>query len=408
MQKKVENLLYNNTIFCALIFIPFVEPLYFTQFVLIDTIFLYWKLISIVLIIFVWLLYLRMDRVIGSLALFLLLDCVVTTVNMGNVTQMYINAITLFAMIIMFMTAAKNGSNKFINIVAIILEVLIIANLMTIIVYPDGLYNFTSVNQHYLLGSRNVMMRTIFPGVSFSIIQSYIKNSKLSIRTMIVIVAAGVSLVLVWSATALFAYFLFCFFIILFKKKGTPKWFTIRTCYIIALLIFVGIVVLRLQNMFSFIIVNILKKDSTFTGRTILWDAAMFYIAKSPVLGYGLENLQTISSKLYRYTRYDSCHNFILDTLYQNGIVGFGLLSVLFVSTAKRVEQLSSEKFKTIFTLVACAYAIMINFEPFINGDMRLFISIFVYMNYFNLDAMVSRTVNSHKLKIIFGSIRQN
>lgn len=40
MRSELENLIYNNTLFCAIIFIPFVEPLYFTQIVLVDTLFL--------------------------------------------------------------------------------------------------------------------------------------------------------------------------------------------------------------------------------------------------------------------------------------------------------------------------------------------------------------------------------
>ena len=408
MQGKLENLIYNNTFFCALLFIPFVEPLYFTQFVLIDTIFLYWKLASIAIIIFVWGLCGKIDKVLGSLAAFLLLDCIVTTINEGNTSQMYINAVTLFAMAIMFMTVAKKGSYKFVKVVSTVFEILIIANFLTIVIYPDGLYNFSSVNHHYLLGSRNVMMRTIFPGICFSIIRSKIETNKLSIRTIIVMIVAGVSLVLVWSATALVAYFLFCFFIVLFQKKGTPKWFTVKTCYLLVIVIFIAIVVLQLQNLFSFIIVDILHKDTTFTGRTILWVAGMYNIARSPFVGYGLESLETIAAKLYKYTQYDSCHNFILDILYQNGIIGFALLLVLFISTEKKVDQCLSEKYKTIFTLFIFAYAIMINFEPFINGDMRLLISMLVYINYFNEGAMEGKTSDLRRIKVRVGSIRLN
>lgn len=408
MQGKLENLIYNNTFFCALLFIPFVEPLYFTQFVLIDTIFLYWKLASIAIIIFVWGLCGKIDKVLGSLAAFLLLDCIVTTINEGNASQMYINAVTLFAMAIMFMTVAKKGSYKFVKVVSTVFEILIIANFLTIVIYPDGLYNFSSVNHHYLLGSRNVMMRTIFPGICFSIIRSKIETNKLSIRTIIVMIVAGVSLVLVWSATALVAYFLFCFFIVLFQKKGTPKWFTVKTCYLLVIVIFIAIVVLQLQNLFSFIIVDILHKDTTFTGRTILWVAGMYNIARSPFVGYGLESLETIAAKLYKYTQYDSCHNFILDILYQNGIIGFALLLVLFISTEKKVDQCLSEKYKTIFTLFIFAYAIMINFEPFINGDMRLLISMLVYINYFNEGAMEGKTSDLRRIKVRLGSIRLN
>lgn len=408
MRTELENLIYNNTLFCALIFVPFVEPLYFTQIVLIDTIILYWKLAAIALIVGVWTLHFRGGKVLFGLALFLILDCIVTTVNAGNTSQMYINAITLFAMAIMFMTAAEKGSYKFIKVGSFVLEILIIINLLIIVLFPDGLYNFTAVNHHYFLGSRNVMMRTIFPGVCFSILRSKIERSKLSFRTIVVMIAAGVSLVLVWSATALFSYALFCALMFIFQFKGVPKWFTVKTCYVFSVVIFIFIVILQLQDIFSFIIVGILQKDITFTGRTILWDAAMLNIAKSPLLGYGLENLQTISAKLYRFTDYDSCHNLYLDILYQNGCIGFGLLCILFGSVAKKVDHFLSERYRTIFTLFIFTYAIMINFEPFINGDMRLFVSMLFFMNYFNESVIEKKTSNLRYKVFKFGSIRLN
>lgn len=408
MRSQLEKLVYNNTLFCALIFIPFVEPLYFTQLVFVDTVFLYWKLAAFLIIIGAWSLHGKIDKVLLSLFLFLVLDCVVTTINEGNTTQMYVNAITLFAMATMFMSAAENGSYKFVKVASTILEILIIINFLTIALFPDGLYNFTAVNHHYFLGSRNVMMRTIFPGVCFSILRSIIETNKLGLRTIMVMATAGASLMFVWSATALFAYALFCVLLLLFQFRGTPKWFTVKTCYIFAVAVFLVIVVFKLQNLFSFIIVDILHKDTTFTGRTILWDAALYNIAQSPIVGYGLENLQTIAAKLYRFTEYDSSHNLFLDLLYQNGIIGLALISALFVSVAKKIDKWVSEKYRIIFTLFIFAYSIMINFEPFINGDMRLFISLCFYMNYFDEDAMAKKTANLHRIILKIGSIRLN
>ena len=84
------------------------------------------------------------------------------------------------------------------------------------------------------------------------------------------------------------------------------------------------------------------------------------------------------------------------------------MLLVLFISTEKKVDQCLSEKYKTIFTLFIFAYAIMINFEPFINGDMRLLISMLVYINYFNEGAMEGKTSDLRRIKVRLGSIRLN
>lgn len=408
MRAQVEKLIYNNVVFCAIIFIPFVEPLYFTQLVVVDTIYLYWKLIATGLIIFAWTLHGKLDKVLISFLFFLALDCLVTTVNKGNTTQMYINAMTLTAMATMFMTAAENGSYTFVKVASLTLETLILINFITIIVFPEGLYNFTSVNHHYFLGSRNVMMRTIFPGVGFSVLRSKIETNRVTIRTLLIMVTAGISLVLVWSATALFAYVAFCVFLFLFQIKGIPKWFTVKKCYLLALAVFLGIVVFRLQDIFSPIIVSILNKDTTFTGRTLLWDAGMLNIAGSPIFGYGLEHLETIAAKLYRFTDYDSCHNLFLDLLYQNGLLGVALIAPLFVSVAIKTDNKMEDKYRLLFTLIVFGYSIMINFEPFINGDMRLFVSFLFFIRSFDGDTMNKRTVSIRRKIYKFGAIRLN
>ena len=406
MRSRLEKLIYNNTLFCALIFIPFVEPLYFTQLALLDTLFLYWKFAAFAVIIGAWILRGKTDKVYIGLLLFLLLDCIVTIVNKGNVSQMITNAITLFAMAILFGSAAENGSYKFVRVASTVFEILIFINFITIVLFPNGLYNFTAVNHHYFLGSRNVMMRTIFPGVCFSVLRSKIEKNKLGIHTLIVMIIAGASLILVWSATALAAYSLFCICLLLYRAKGTPKWFTVKACYVFSILVFLVIIVFQFQGLFSFMIVDALKKDLTFTGRTILWSSAMLNIAKSPILGYGLEYLQTIGPKLYRFTAYDSCHNFFLDVLYQNGIVGFALISILFVSVEKKVDHHISSRYRTIFILFIFAYSVMINFEPFINGDMRLFVSILFYLNYFNEAKLTEKSSDRHRRFLKLGNLK--
>ena len=134
----------------------------------------------------------------------------------------------------------------------------------------------------------------------------------------------------------------------------------------------------------------------------------MLNIAKSPLWGYGLENLQTIAAKLYSYTEYDSCHKLYLDVLYQNGIIGFGLLCILFGAVAKKVDNYLSERYSTVFTLFIFTSAIMVTFAPFIIGDMRLFVSMFFFMNYFNESAIEKRTSNLRYKVIKLGSIRLN
>lgn len=388
MKRDLARFLYGNPLICLLLLMPFVEPLYFTQIVFLDTIFYYWKLLSMGVIFFAWVLKPVGDRVLACIALFLLADCIVTVVGQGNVSQMITNAITILAMSILFLTAAEYHSISFLRAARLLFEVLIISNFIIIILFPEGIYNFTASNPHFLLGHRNVMMRTIFPGVCLEIICSIAECGKINLRAKFLIVLAALSLLFAWSATALFAYAVFCLFLIIYRKKELPKRFNVKLCCIISLAIFVLIVLLRMQNIFSFLIVDVLDKDLTFTGRTYLWDASLSNIAQAPIFGHGMEQQEVIGAKLYKYTIYDSAHNFYLDTLYQNGIFGAILLVIVFWYIAKVIDRKCKGEYYKLFVLAILTYGIMINFEPYINGDMRLFIPIMIYFYYFSKGAV--------------------
>ena len=401
--EKLNKIIYNNYFFCILLILPFVEPLYFTQIPAVNACFSYLKLAVMAFVIFDWFVSGRYHKNFLFLGAFLLLDCVVTFLNEGNINQMVINAMTLMSMVILFSNGAKTGSVVFLRTVSTILDIMIVINFMVIVLYPSGIYNFDAVNHHYFLGSRNVMMRTIFPGVCFSILRSKAEHDRLSIRTWAVILISPASLVLVWSATALVGYGVFLIFLLLYVFDLFPKWMTFKTCLIILVTVFFAIIVFKLQNIFSFLIVDIMHKDITFTGRVYLWDSCMNYIPQSFLFGYGMEYLEIIAGKLYLYTQYDSAHNFILDIFYQNGFVGVVLLSAIFISVQKRIDHAYSPKYKNMFVLFMLCYVTMLNFEPFINGDMRLFMSMIFYMYFFDENKIEqNRHILKKRKKIIF------
>jgi len=61
--------------------------------------------------------------------------------------------------------------------------------------------------------------------------------------------------------------------------------------------------------------------SSGFSGRTRLWDFAVYMIARSPWIGYGAEYLESIG--------YPGAHNIVLMALMQNGLVGLPPLGVI-------------------------------------------------------------------------------
>lgn len=94
---------------------------------------------------------------------------------------------------------------------------------------------------------------------------------------------------------------------------------------------YLGIVIFRIQEYFSTLIVDILHKDVTMTGRTYLWDTAITYLIRKPLYGYGIA-----AKMIERHGTMYSTHNLVLQILIAGGIVPILLfLSMYFVSCAR-------------------------------------------------------------------------
>ena len=371
--------LFNSKLFCLLILFSFIEPQYFTQLPSVDQVYSIFKLLSIGIILFMIILSPIINKFSVSIFLFLLLDIFATIFSDGQVNQMVINALTIITLVSIMFYSNKYDSLNFLWSARLIFDLLIIINFVSMILYPEGLYNFESINAHYFLGHRNVMMRTLYPGVFFDLMYRIKKNNKLSFFNIIIILIVGASIFMAWAATAIVSYILFLLLFIIFYRRQS-RLCSIKGSIILSLIIFITLVLFRIQDIFSFLIEDVLKKDMTFTGRTYLWDAIMKHFGDSPLIGNGLENLETISAKLFSFTVYDSAHNFYLDTIYQNGIIGFAIILFVFISFAFIVDSNVSGKMKALMVSIMFGYAIMVNFEPFINGDFRWFISVVAFM----------------------------
>lgn len=132
---------------------------------------------------------------------------------------------------------------------------------------------------------------------------------------------------------------------VLFKKKSALYkpvfWF------FAGVLLNFAIVIFRIQDAFVWLIEDILNKSINLTGRTLIWDAALLYIARSPIWGYG-------QSSVFSFAFASSeipAHNQFLDIAVVCGIPGLILFGVVLFAVFRKLG-----KFRKSFVsrLVAC------------------------------------------------------
>ena len=132
--------------------------------------------------------------------------------------------------------------------------------------------------------------------------------------------------ILVKNSTGTLAMAMFGVLFVLFTIVKKPKIVHIYSLLVLDVAAFFGIIVYRMQNMFAFIIQDMLHKDLTFTNRVYIWDDLLKRFTERPVLGYGMDGYVHKSGAV-------TTHNGILDIMYKGGIIAV-LFFIGFIITA--------------------------------------------------------------------------
>lgn len=169
-----------------------------------------------------------------------------------------------------------------------------------------------------------------------------------------------------------------------------PETINILSAWALNILFFFGIIVFKMQYLFESFLVGVLNKDLTFSGRTPLWDSGIFYIISKPIIGYGIEDKVIAASKIGEGVRNDTMHNFIIDYLYQGGIVVIIIWTVVIIFLYTILRKYKNQEIRKIFNY--CIFSMMIVWmtEPFSRGRIlfsaMMFVTAMVY-NFSDNDA---------------------
>lgn len=290
-----------------------------------------------------------------------------TVFNNGSLANYILSVGIGLGIIISAEMELRHNTYRFVHSAAVMLGIYIIINFITVILFPKGFYlvnNYTEINgitmirdqvPCYFLGFRNVMFTTIFPGIVLNLLDYNYCRIKFKLFPLISIACGFLTFVILWSATSISVSVLFILIYVVGRKIASKT--LVNAIYIVAIIFFICIVVLRLQNMLSFIIVDILHKDLTFTNRTGIWDKTMELIKCSPVFGYGYRDHQFYVDVIGA----SHSHNYYLDVWMRGGIVAF----IAFIYLIKKCGTSLSNgcRCKNQLVLIAMLWSILIAFE---------------------------------------------
>lgn len=295
----------------------------------------------------------------------------------------------------LFFTAFKDDFHIIMRIMYVVLGVLTIANLVTIIAFPNGMYVTGVTNlayENWLLGFKNKHIVFYLPLMlaTFCLMETDgVTWDKVAILTIVVLASllAGSSTTIVCMALMIALVY------VPFFRRGFHV-FNARTYLIIWLIAFILVVLLRVQNGLLEALVGLFGKDMTFSNRTLEWDIATREIASSPLVGVGYLSLD-LRHILYMSQSVMSAH----DQLLEYAFVGGAVLVILYLTA----------NFILVGRLQKYAYARVVQFAAALYLGMlvvmltEVYEDVLFYALYFmlwNVPSLVSMT-QSHKEGVI-------
>lgn len=363
-----------------IIMIAFFEPQYFLSANIefahkVYSILKYFSLLFSMIFLIIMIKSNKVSKTIIAIAMFLGALLMSTIINNFSLLKAAINyCLNILSMCICMNYLYKKNNESFIIGMRIIFNLLVLINFLSIIIYPSGMYIDISTNtgENWFLGYDNLHILYILPCIFFNCIFDSLRNRK-SVISFFMIVVAYASCIIRFSATSIIGISVLLMYFIPFLKKIIIKNYKkIILCILIVTLL---IVICRIQNIFQYIIVNLLGKSLTFSGRIFIWDYVMEFIKNKPILGYGYEISQIRFLKTTIYRSYHA-HNEILEIIYKTGIVGmliFCYICLLLKNNAFSIKNINIKALIFTFTIV---YLIMFITEYY---DLNYFLYLFMF-----------------------------
>ena len=322
--------------------------------------------------------------------LFILTACVYITIiystliNNGNL----ISSIRSLLVALFFIMITENESehlDKLWNAMIFYMSLLIIINLITIIVYPHGLYTTAKIYEgvsyidarHWFLGFKNGIGKYCLFLLFFISDRDLKKQGRLSGLFYLMFAISMISVILIKSAMSIAIILLFGAGVIFANiiRRNRFAFFNIYNLMIVFAILYILIIVMQNFGLFNHLMIFFGKNATTFGNRLAIWNKAIHLINEKPLLGYGYIDSNTFRGMLGKKDASDA-HNFFLTLALNGGFIAvvFYILVLLLLVRNIRAYQYSYQGIVlTLFTFLFMTHLIVENTSNMI------YYSIFAY-----------------------------
>lgn len=323
---------FNKKILSLLILlIPFFKPVGISYYNILNSVFKIWKLISMLIIIFIILknIYykkkINFDKNFCGLVIFWGIYLINTVINKSDSMSVMSNAITILVFLSFIEFEYKsNNINKILDSLDIIFTIYIIIHIISVwFINITHIPIFYPIENDYIyfLGTDNYASFQIIPMLTIIIYNNTLKKKMLSCKNIVLTLIVALTNIYTKSYTAALASIVLVLALVF--NKQTNKFIrkiSIKNIIILYIIFLILILQFNIQNIFQWILEEQMGKGITLNSRTIIWKDAIKLIKNKLLFGYGTFTDEMI--RAYVLFGASHAHNFLLEILLRTGIIG--------------------------------------------------------------------------------------
>ena len=391
---------------CLFLLIPFFKPAFFSTVSILDRIYDVMQLCSFFTGVLLFASHKKVRRISVIALLYYLYLITITAFRGGDLYRIIAQAASSIGVIMVLYGTYYMIGDEVIDSVAIIMELLAIGNLVSVIMYPNGMYRFQNASgwwsdASWFLGLRNGMTSIYIMGFLVMLIWAKTQGTKKSririawytVITSITILLINVSPVLKTSGRNAGALLICWGLVILYCIwPRISELLSIELAIVSNILLSVALVFFEVSRVISYTIERIFQKN-TLRGRTMIWNAATQVISQNPLFGVGIERGVEMSDKLMSKAAVATTHNGFLDVLYFGGIVGVTIVAGLFIVLCLEIRD-NKEKMGNLYASIS-----YVLFAYLMSGQSESLISTRFFVVVTIIDIIAMRSGDEKRLK---------
>lgn len=331
-----------------LVYLVYIHPAYFDQIPFLDSVLTVLKVGLFLIFIFLALINKRVSRLTILMFVVSVIPAFVTFLQGGNYYKAIAFICNITGSILWTEFIGKKRPAAVVDTLAVLLELLIYANLLTIFLVPGGLYHFVQStgwqsDKVWLFGLRNGHTMYLVLGVFFSSLRYYYSGRRM--RDMLRLIAVHIcAIVTVYMLESGGGYIVFALYYILllicliFKK--------LRIDFSIAILFNVVLFFLLTTLSVSMGFANLLAligKDVTMSGRLRIWQEMWAHILEKPLFGYGYMRDEDLYWLMKIAAGSVSGHNLMIDIFFMGGAATYAIFVASFFEIRRRLNGIKDK-----------------------------------------------------------------